>query len=479
MIIGIDIGTTNVKAVAVDDNMSVLITAERQNHLLSPYPGWSEHEPEAVLENVISVLKDVLKRPDCESPIQAVVFSSAMHGWLAVDENGNALTNIWLWSDLRSDRYARDLRRDQKAPLIYRKTGVPVHAMSPLCKTLWCRSERPEIFSTTHKILGIKEYVWLRLTGEYCSDLSLASATGLMDIGQNVWASEALDTASIAEDRLPALVSPGYIKKLPEHYAEKFGLPVGLPLMIGASDGALANLGSGATETGHAALTIGTSAAIRIMTNTPLLDGQMRTFCYRLDEKRCITGGASNNGTNALEWLRTGLFHSQEQPDAFTHPAAEVLPGAEGLTFLPYLQGERAPIYDADARGTLHGLAHEHGQTHIIRAVMEGILYNMKYIAGALEAHFPIDTLHAGGGFSQNAFWVQMLADIFQKPIWVGDTNLDASLKGAIFFAREVLGLPKLQDDNKGKYIQPRPGYNDAYREGYERFSQLAGRLHE
>jgi gluconokinase len=342
--------------------------------------------------------------------------------------------------------------------------------MSPLCKLIWLRQYQPGIFQKAHKFLGIKEFVWHKLTGKFESDLSLASATGLLNVHTKQWDEGALALAGISVTQLPALVSPSYAVQLSESFKLSKSLQDNVPLIIGASDGALANLGSGATEPGHVAVTIGTSAAIRTMTTEPVLDEQMRTFCYRLDEKRCIVGGASNNGTNALEWLRTAVFQSPLDAEQFANQALDVPPGSDGLLFLPYLLGERAPLYRASATGSFHGLTAGHGQAHFVRAAMEGVLFNLKIIAGALEARQQIRVLHASGGFSKNQLWVQMLADIFQKPVLLSESGIDASVLGAIRFGRASLNLEQMPVKQKGRVVEPQIRNADVYDAGFQRF---------
>ncbi len=466
MLIGLDIGTTNVKAVAFSDAGNILTTAERANRTLSLQPGWSEQEPEVVFQNVLEVLRETT-RPT--SKPYAIVLSSAMHGLVAVDEKGQPLTNFLLWSDLRADEIAKDLRRSDEGLKIYQKTGVPIHAMSPLCKLIWLRKNQPEIFQKTHKFLGIKEFIWQKLTGKFQSDLSVASATGLLNIWKNDWDETALALAEISSEQLPGLVSPSLSAQL----SESWKLSESSLVIIGASDGALANLGSGATEPGQVAVTIGTSAAIRMVTHEPVLDEKMRTFCYCLDEKRCIVGGASNNGTNALEWLRTSVFQSPLDAERFANQAIDAPPASDGLLFLPYLYGERAPLYDASAHGGFHGLTARHTQAHFVRATMEGVLFNLKIIAELLEARQPIRTLHAGGGFSKNKFWVQMLADVFQKPVLLNENDADASVLGAVKFAREVLNLEQWPENQKGRVVEPDVENAEIYQNTFQRFKKI------
>ncbi len=475
MIICLDIGTTNVKAFAFSDAGEVWAVAERRNQTISPQLDRSEQDPEAILQHLREVLDEALSEAKQQEPIRGLVFSSAMHGLLAVDTAGRPLTNIWLWSDLRAAQLATTLRYNNIGLDIYERTGVPIHPMSPLLKIIWLRQNEPEIFAKTHKFLGIKEYLLFQLLGKYLSDLPVASATGLMNIERNRWDDHILKLLDITAAQLPELVLPTHIETLPEKAAAALNLPKGLPIIIGGSDGALANLGAGATTPGQWAVTIGTSAAIRMVTSKPLIDQKMRTFCYRLDDVRCIVGGGSNNGTNALEWLRVQVVGSQHEAGDFAQLAADVPAGAEELLFLPYLLGERAPLWNAHARGSFHGLTAQHSQAHFVRAVMEGVLFNLKLIAESLEAVQPLEIIHAGGGFSNSRLWVQMLADIFQKPVSVDERGVDASILGALRVACQALGLPDLVDRQHVTIVQPDKTQAAIYAGAYERFEQLAG----
>ena len=474
MLISLDIGTTNVKAVAFSDAGAVWATAERRNQVLAPQPDRSEQEPLAILQNMREVLVEVLAEARQREPLRALVFSAAMHGLLAVDQAGQPLTNIWLWSDLRAAALAEPLRRSEAGLDIYHRTGVPIHPMSPLLKIMWLRQNEPKVFARTHKFLGIKDFLLLQLLGKYLSDLPVASATGLLNIHQNRWDDHALALAGITAAQLPELVLPTHIEVLPQNVTAALHLPEGLPIVVGGSDGALANLGAGATTPGQWAVTIGTSAAIRMVSPASLTDAKMRTFCYRLDARRCIVGGASNNGTNTFEWLRQSVFGGRHSPATFAKLAAGAPPGAAGLLFLPYLYGERAPLWDAQAQGSFQRLTARHSQAHLVRAVMEGVLFNLKIIAAPLAAADAVECIHAGGGFSNSRLWVQMLADIFQKPVSLDERGVDASVLGALRLAWQALNLPEFIDRQRVTIIQPDKSRAAVYAEAYQQFEQLA-----
>ena len=474
MLIAVDIGTTNVKAVSIGAEGAVLATADRENCTLHPAPACQEQNPEQVFQLVIDVLAEVWAVSKEIETLQGVIFSSAMHGLLAINASGNPLTNIILWSDTRADEIAVPLRHSEQGMLLYRQTGVPIHAMNPLCKLAWLRQNQPEIFKKTHWFADVKSYIWYRLTGERVSDISVASANGWLNLENYKRDETAIQLAGVAAEQLPEPVLPTHTAFLLPEIAARYHIPAIAPYIIGASDGALANLGSGATASGQVAVTIGTSAAIRTVSTRSILDERMRTFCYRLDAQRFIVGGASNNGTNALEWLRQSVFRSTLSAALFAEQANEAPAGSDGLLFLPYLLGERAPLYNAHVRGSFHGLTVKHTQAHFVRAVMEGVLFNLKMIGVSLESSSPIHTLHVGGGFSKNRLWVQMLADIFQKPVILPDQSVDASLAGALLFANEMLKNPIRLEDQKVIRIEPDPLNASIYEAAFERFSALA-----
>ena len=439
--------------------------------MLNPQPGWQEQDPDVIFQYVVEVLAEVWAASKGKETLDGVVFSSAMHGLMAVDSHGKPLINILLWSDMRADAIARSLRQGREGFDMYQQTGVPIHAMSPLCKLMWLRQNQAAVFQHAHQFLDIKAYIWYRLTGEFRSDISVASASGLLNIQKQDWDTDAMKCAGISPQQLPVPVSPAHTAHLLPERALRGALPQDIPYIIGASDGALANIGSGATEAGQIAVTIGTSAAIRTVTTQAMLDASMRTFCYRLDENRFIVGGASNNGTNALEWLRLSVFQSLLTAETFANQVLEVPASADGLLFLPYLLGERAPLYNAQVCGSFQGLTARHRQAHFVRAAMEGILFNVKMIAEALEVHSPISTLHAGGGFSRNPLWVQMLADIFQKTVILPDEMIDASLLGALRLAGQTLGLSQMEESRGSKTtIDPDPSNAQVYKEAYQKF---------
>jgi gluconokinase len=218
-------------------------------------------------------------------------------------------------------------------------------------------------------------------------------------------------------------------------------IPPETPFVWGAADGPMSNLGVAAIQPGIAALTIGTSGAIRVMTNQPIVDEKMRTFTYALDETHWVVGGATNSGASVLAWLKEKIFDDRITLDTMTQMAASISAGSGGLIFHPYLGGERAPIWDATARGSFFGLGYEHGQAEMTRAVLEGISYNIHAIAVALEEVVgELKHIQATGGFTNSEIWLQILADIFDMPIHIPDSQ-EAGCLAAVILSQKALGV--------------------------------------
>lgn len=482
-IIGIDIGTTHTKAIILGIDGKVIYEGKEGYVTNQPQPGYQEQDPEAIYEAFISVLKDALASAGDQSEISGISFSSAMHGFLAVDADGKPITPFITWADIRSQKYAEKLHATELGKQIHQKTGTAVHPMSPLCKIAWLKGEEPEIFARSAKFISIKELIFHRLFGEYVVDYSVASATGMFETLGLKWFQDSLAWAGIDDSYLSRPVPTDYRKNLEnKDLAKQLGLSANIPFFIGSSDGCLAVLGSGALKPNEVALTIGTSGAVRQTVQKPTNDNKHRLFNYILQEGWYISGGATNNGGNLPKWFAEEVLdHSFDSDEAFTWymtEAAKADPGANGLSFLPYIYGERSPVWDANAKGLFVQISGMHGKSHFMRAILEGICFSLNEIMLALEENgSPVDTIYASGGFSKSPFWLQMLADISGKPVLVSEEG-DASAIGAAFIGLAAAGLISGLDQVKslthsGATYSPSPEIHAGYRGHYEKFRKM------
>lgn len=442
--LGIDIGTTNVKAALYSYAGKEILVAATSYDLYTDEAGAAIQDAQEIKEGVFYVIKKITK--ECRQrgiEISLISFSAAMHSLLAVNEKGEAVTPVITWGDRRGEAYAVQLKNETGSAL-YHRTGTPIHPMSPLVKLLWLQNEHPEIIKEAHRLIGIKTYILYQLFGEYYTDYSIANATGLFNMHTLSWDKEALKIAGITEDKLAKIIpTTGILKGLNGKIREELGLSKNMQVVIGASDGCLSNLGVNALSTGSVALSIGTSGAIRSVTNQPLTDEKERTFCYALTEDHWVVGGPVNNGGIVLDWART-RFGVADYP-SLMQQIETVKPGADGLFFHPYLVGERAPIWRADVKGSFFGLSLHHQNEHMLRAVLEGINFNLYAVYRAVNEVIgdQAEEILVTGGFIKSPAWVQMLADIFGIEIAVTDVTENASFGAALL---GLLAIGEIKD---------------------------------
>lgn len=482
--IGIDMGTSSAKALAMGIGGESLGVVTQGYPVISDREGQHEEDPETIFDAFIKVGAEIVHTVPASYRLAGISFSAAMHGLLVMDGEGQPLSRLITWADTRAAAVTANFKGTETAKRIYRLTGTPIHPMSPLCKLLWLRETDPALFGRAGKFVSIKEYIWYRLFGAFEVDHSIASATGLFDTLSLTWSEEALQAAAIGPEQLSLPVPVTYRRKdLSLPLREKLGIPEDVPFIIGAGDGCLANLGSGVVSPGEASLTIGTSGAVRATTSLWKTDAEQRLFSYLLTDQYYVTGGAINNGGNLLQWF-TGLLKTEGPPspaddlETLLDEAFSLPPGASGLLFLPYLYGERAPMWDADARGAFIGLRSYHGRKHLLKAVTEGICYALYDIFTILEeVAGPMEILYASGGFTRNQAWVQQVADLFGKPVRLTE-EADASATGAALLGMLALGVLSSVADaprhiKQGKTFLPDPGKHGTYLRYFELYRNL------
>ncbi|MCZ2492517.1 gluconokinase [Dellaglioa carnosa] len=450
--IGVDIGTTSTKAVLYDLKGSVIEYANIGYPLYQEEDGMAEQDPEEIYAAVTEAITQVNKKANLSSSdLKGVAFSAAMHSLILLDKNHKPLTRSITWADNRASKWSDDLNESGIGHEIYLKTGTPIHPMSPLSKLIWLKNEKPDLFNQASYFVGIKDYILYQLFDRLVIDHSLASATGLFNIFNLDWDEQALSVAGVTPEKLPELVETTYqLTGLDKEFSKKTGISRKVPFIIGASDGVLSNLGVDAIDPGVAAVTIGTSGAVRMVIDHPVTDPKGRLFCYALAKDKWVIGGPVNNGGIVFRWLRDEIFTpekitaEQMQIDPYeiiTQIAEKVPAGSDGLLFHPYLGGERAPLWDANARGSFFGLTRQHTRAHMARAVLEGIVFNLDMVMLALtEVSGSPTRIQATGGFAQSSLWRQLLADIFEQEVTIPE-SFESSCLGAAVLGMESLHL--------------------------------------
>lgn len=478
-VIGIDVGTGSAKAIAMRHTGEVIDTAQVPYPTLQPKAGYQEQAPELIWQAFIKCISRITASQK-QSP-SAISLSSAMHSVIPVDHKGDPLMNMITWADNRSAAVATRIHQSAAGQLLYEKSGTPIHAMTPLCKIQWIRENEKTIFANTSRFISIKEYIWFKLFGEYEVDYSIASATGLFNIEDLIWNDLSLDVTGITTGQLSTPVNADHVRRChDQERCRELGLNTGTPFYIGASDGCLANVGSFATEEGFMALTIGTSGAVRVTRTRPMLNYKAMTFNYRLDEKTFVCGGPTNNGGVILKWYAEN-FQGRKLETASDYTLlfkglADSRPGGDGLVFLPYVLGERAPIWNSASCGVFFGMRGHHRQADLTRAVIEGISMALFDITqNMIDAGLDIKQIQVSGGFVHSEEWLQILANIFGKKICLINTA-DASATGAAFLALKALGVVRDYLDLKPgecKEFLPEAEHMDAYRTLFKKYREV------
>ncbi|MBP3949858.1 gluconokinase [Bacillus suaedae] len=491
-VIGLDIGTTSAKAVLFERNGLVVAENENAYPVYHPNPSWVEQDPYEIEQAAIAAISGTIEKSGInKNEIICVGISSAMHSLICMNNQHEPISPSITWADGRSATQANHIK-ETVGERIYLKTGTPIHPMSPLSKLMWMKETNYQPYLKAAKFISIKEFLIYRWFDQYIVDYAIASASGFFNIHTFEWEEEALALVGITKEQLSEPVPPTTIcQGLTSTLAEKFQLPDDLPFVIGSSDGPLANMGIGAIEPGDVAITIGTSGAIRQMTSKPQTDSLQEVFCYGVTKELWIMGGPTNNGGIVFQWLKNVLGEVEIQQafdsggnayDLLTTLAQNVNPGSEGLLFLPFLNGERAPYWDADARGSYIGLTLTHQKPHMIRAGLEGVIYSLFSIGETLErlAGKPVN-LFASGGFARSSLWLQILSDIFGQEIQVPVSH-QSSAWGAAWFGlyalNEVPSLAAIKDSiPMNQTYKPNSVNHNTYSELYKVYRELYSSL--
>lgn len=478
-VIGLDIGTTSAKAVIFHLNGKVAAEYELLLPSYFPKQGWVEQDPEEIYQSTILAIKNVISLSGINpKELIGLGFSSAMHSLICVDQEGAPLSRAIIWSDGRSSIQA-DRLKESRGLEIYSKTGTPLHPMSPFSKLLWMKETNYEPYLQAAYFFSIKEYILFKWFGKRVIDYSMASATGMFN-GQTLeWDKEILESLEMDLDKLSKPVAPTELLiGMEKAIALEIGIPSDLPVSVGAADGQLANLGVGAILPGETVITVGTSGAVRQWATGFQTDNNQETFSYRFTEDFSIIGGPTNNGGIALEWIK-GVLNYQGSFSELTREAEKVLIGSDGMLFLPYVNGERAPLWNQHAKGTFFGMTIGHKKEHFVRAVLEGMSLNLYQISLALEriAGEP-KTIFINGGLARSSLWLQMMADLFGKEIHVPESHHSAAW-GAAWTALVAIGEARSFEDIKKNIpmrgiVVSNERNHQLYQKVYARYSRLS-----
>ena len=443
-----DLGTTGNKATLFDEKGELVASALETYQTFYDRPGWVEQDPDSWWEAICRASAAVMEQAGItKSAIAAMSFSGHMMGCVPVDDQGNALRRAIIWADTRSTDQVTALLSTMTAEEIYRITGTRPNPNYTLEKIMWIRDNEPEIYKRTRFVLQSKDYIVARLTGRFATDYSDASATNAYDLSRKVWSDRLLSAAGIPEDLFPdALPSSTVIG--PVRKTDGVDLE-GVPVVLGGGDGACATVGAGVIRANEGYNYFGSSSWIAIATSEPVFDPGMRTFnlCH-LEPTLYMPVGTMQSAGGSYDWIREVLFPDElgkttDEAYAFLNRWAAAAPaGANGVLFLPYLIGERSPHWNEDARGAFVGLARSHGVKDLVRAVLEGVAFNLRSIFEALtEQGAQLGSLRMIGGGIRNPVLCQALADMLGIPIDRLESGEFATSLGAAVCAGVGVGL--------------------------------------
>ena len=482
MFLGLDVGTSGVKAILVAEDGAVAASATAPLSLETPQPGWTEQQPESWWKASCEAIRDVLARHP-EAGVASVGISGQMHSSVFLDKNGRVIRPALLWSDGRTTAECREIeRRAGGEARLAEWVSNPALEGFTLPKVLWLRNHEPGAFARLATVLLAKDFVRLRLTGAIATEPSDASGTLMFDPAHMRWSREMLAAVDLAPALLPDVGgSSEVLGRVTEDAAAKTGLAKGTPVVGGGADNACGAAGVGAVTPGEAAASWGTSGTVLAPTATPRVDPKLRahTFCHVAPGLWYLMGVVLSAGA-AFGWYRDQCAQESAgvdgRDDRLAGEAATVPPGADGVTFLPYLQGERTPHRDASLRAAFTGLSLAHSRAHMTRAVLEGVAFALRDSLEILRelGLGPAFLLLTGGG-AKSAFIRQLQADVFGLPVTTVNREEGGAYGAALLAAVGVGAFPDLKTAaertlKRGPLMQPNRDTHRVYQQFYERF---------
>ena len=445
-----DLGTTGNKATLFDDEGRLVASAFRGYETAHPQGNWAEQDSHDWWRAVIGATHELLDKSHvAPQDVAVIAFSGQMMGCLPVDASGNPLRSCIIWADQRAVAQADQLAERVGEERIYRITGHRISPTYSASKIMWVRDNEPDIFARAHKFLHVKDYIAYCMTGVFATDRSDASGMNLYDLEHGTWSEEILKAIDLDPQCLPEIHnSSDVIGELTKQAAEELGLTAGVPVVIGGGDGASAAVGAGAVMEGPAYNYIGSSSWISFAAPRPIYEPARRIFNWaHMVPNMFAPCGTMQAAGGSYQWLRHEVCWSESSEahdtgedvyEIMNRRAAESVPGAHGLLFLPYLQGERSPHWNPKARGGFVGLQVTHTRADLIRATLEGISMNLRTILQSfLDAGARIDEVILIGGGAKGELWRQILADVFGRPtlrprLLDEATSLGAAIAGGV-----------------------------------------------
>ncbi|HEY9607135.1 MAG TPA: xylulokinase [Allocoleopsis sp.] len=477
VVIGLDLGTGGVRAIAVDLQGKIIAQATRSYPLLTPHPGWTEQNPSDWVEASLEALSNVTQQLEGHRAI-ALGLSGQMHGMVPLDAEGRVIRAAILWNDQRTGKAVEAIEAIVPRQELIQRTGNPAITGFQLPKLVWLRTEEPQAYALLRQSLLPKDYLGYVLTGERVTEPSDASGVGCLNLASRQWDTDILNALKISPALFPTVVeSTAIAGRLRSQIATRVGLPAGLPVVAGGGDNAAAAVGLGISSSNlnRGSLSIGTSGVIFAPCDRPIPDpqGRVHLFCH-VDGGYHLLGVTLAAG-GSLRWYRD-TFAPQISYTELMDMAETSRPGARGILFLPHLSGERSPHLDPDTRGAWVNLSLAHTQADLIRAVLEGVAFSLRAALEVISEITPVHQLLATGGGARSSIWLRILADVLQTELIAPKAEEGAAYGAAILAMVGVGAYPNLEAAFK---MLPRecnivqPQANPLYEEAFKRYKLL------
>lgn len=486
-----DLGTSGNKATLFSVDGQLIGSRTYAYEVYYDQPLYAEQDADSWWRAVCLSTKELMEAyAVAAEDVKAVSFSGQMMGCLPVDREGRALRRSIIWADQRAQKEAAILGEKIDDQKFYQIVGHRNTASYGIQKAMWLKANEPEIYENTYKFLNAKDYMAFKLTGKFYTDCSDANSMTCFDLAARQWSEEIVAASGVDYDKLPEIVeSIQYIGNVTEQAAKETGLSTATKVIMGAGDGVAANVGAGSVEPGKAYCCMGTSAWVAATSEKPVLDANRRIVCWA----HAVPGMYSPNGTmqyagGSYKWMKEVICHEEIRMaeekgcspyDIINEKIASCEPGADGLLFLPYLMGERAPRWNPDAKGVFFGLTASTSREQILRSVLEGIVMNLGICLDILRQQTPVEELLLIGGAARSSQWQKAIADIFRVPVLVPQYLEEANSMGAAVIAGVGSGLfqdfsaidrfIKVQQrmepnaDHVKRYEEARPRFNAVY----------------
>jgi gluconokinase len=479
-ILALDIGTSSVRAALYDLRGNVLpeTMVKNERQLTMTDDGGAEIDAREAFAQIEKAIDEVLeKSKNIEGEIEYAAASSFWHSLVGIDEKGSPTTKVFGWADTRSREYVSILRENFDESEVHNRTGARFHSSFWTAKLLWLQNDFPKIFGVTEKWLSFSDYAALKLFGEAQTSVSMASATGIFDIRKNDWDADLTGFLKIKRENLPQIAAKdAQTFQLNKKYGRRWQRLKNARWFLAIGDGAANNIGAGCVKKDKAALMIGTSGAMRVAYKGGLPKNiPQGLWCYRIDRKRVIAGGALSDGGGLYRWLKDN-FRLKEDDDHTEEEIAKRAPDEHGLAFLPFLAGERSTGYNESAFGAVLGLKSSTDTIDIVQAALESVAYRFAEIFDQLNDVAKIkEIIASGGALRESPVWTQIIADVLAQNMSLPDVR-EASSRGAVLLALETIGKIESiekQETPKGREFKFDKKRNAVYKKARERHEKF------